>query len=406
MSARQPFFTGMPTTNTPPISADSDASEPMFQPDLTNPLHSGKTAADNGNAPLLNVASLTKGNRDRSQNNTPSRRASMNLQRPGTSDPHSTAGAAMNMMRPGTSDPHTGNHRLQARAQSHAHGIVAPTPRKNSQPPPLFASSFKAPALPASHNHQDESMYALDLDRLTAPSPMRLAVLPSQPGPHRISFAAPVQNRPLDDENDVFEVPNPKTGKRTRGEMEDDGEQDVEEMQQAHKRFKPAQDDRAYSRNEQHDFHRHSSSPHDQSYQHQPHYQHLHHLAPAPQQQHMPTPSPQAPLSRLLGLLKADTLVLDESVIEGKIARYERSAQRWRECDRDEWLAGADEITAMYGKVFDFVKAHMTTKLALFTSCDTSLAAHTVVLSERDALLVSAKEHLVNGGGEVLGETS
>ncbi|KAJ7051310.1 hypothetical protein C8F01DRAFT_1091516 [Mycena amicta] len=384
MSARQPFFTGKPTTNTPPISADADASEPMFQSDLTNPLHSGKTAADNGNAPLLNVASLTKGNRDRSQNNTPSRRASMNLQRP-------------------------------ARAQAHAHGIVAPTPRKNSQPPPLFASSFKAPALPASHNQQDESMYASDLDRLTAPSPMRLAVLPSQPGPHRISFAAPVQNRPLDDENDVFEVPNPNTGKRTREEMEDDGEQDVEEMQQAHKRFKPAQDDRerdrAYLRNEQHDFHRHSSSPHDQSYQHQPqphHYQHLHHLAPAPQQQqqHMPTPSPQAPLSRLLGLLKADTLALDESAVEGKIARYERSAQRWRECDRDEWLAGADEITAMYGKVFDVVKAHMTTKLALFTSCDTSLAAHTVVLSERDALLVSAKEHLVNGGGEVLGETS
>ncbi|KAF7303101.1 ECM11 domain-containing protein [Mycena kentingensis (nom. inval.)] len=394
MSARSPFLF---SNNVPSQPMPS----PAFAPDMSNPLHTATKPADG--APMLNLSGLSKSNRSQAQtqNNPLARRPSMS--RPTTSDPHGhvahQAGLGLQTTRPGTSDPHKGNHRLQ----QHAHnGILAPMPRKTPQPPLFASGGFKAPALPGSAD--DASSMAL----------------PGQNGPHRVVFGSSmaqgqVQTRPVaaeEEDDDCYEMPPPmsiakQAGKRTRGELEDEGDEEDEPGNAAHpqKRFKPAPaqvDDRerAYSRNSHghgHDFNhqRHSSSPHERSYNAQA--QAYHHPT-AMQQPHAPPPA----LARLLGLLKADTVLLDEPVIESKIAEYERSAERWRSCTREEWLAGAEEITAKYNKVFDFVKTHMTAKIALFTSCDTRLAEHDKVLAEREELLSHARVHLLENGGEVI----
>ncbi|KAF7300503.1 ECM11 domain-containing protein [Mycena chlorophos] len=392
MSARQPFFPGKSSSNTPPAPAlpSSDASESMFKPDLANPLH----ATQNENVvPPLNTSSLHKANR----NSLGSRRQSVVQQRPGTSDPHTGsyghgAMATMGITRPGTSDPQRGNHRLQAHVQGH--GIVAPTPRKTVPASPF---AFKVPG-PRNHNqqqqpqpdHSEESMYAPDIDRLTAPSPMRLAVLPSQPGPHRISFAHPIDVDDGEGEGDGYELAGPQTGsKRTRGDLEDGEDvqnEDEDGQQHPQKRFKPVPE-RAYSRND---------------HEYQP--EQFHQRQQRPPQYH-PNPSPPqapAPMLRLLALLKADTLMTNDVVFESKIQRYERSCQRWKECSREEWLAGADEVIAKFTTLLDKVKDHMAEKLVLFTNCTAAIAAHTEVLKEREEVLASAKVQLVAGGGEVL----
>ncbi|THU91029.1 hypothetical protein K435DRAFT_244882 [Dendrothele bispora CBS 962.96] len=55
-----------------------------------------------------------------------------------------------------------------------------------------------------------------------------------------------------------------------------------------------------------------------------------------------------------------------------------------------------------YSKILDFVKDHMSKKLNLFTSFDTQVAAHNVVLGERKEVLQDVKERLVQGGGSMI----
>ncbi|KAF9456572.1 hypothetical protein BDZ94DRAFT_1326887 [Collybia nuda] len=58
-------------------------------------------------------------------------------------------------------------------------------------------------------------------------------------------------------------------------------------------------------------------------------------------------------LDKLLG---RDT----DTYIEENMEKYERATDRWRDCAMEDWIAGATELTARYGKLLDFVKIHMT----------------------------------------------
>ncbi|KAK7466072.1 hypothetical protein VKT23_004797 [Stygiomarasmius scandens] len=102
--------------------------------------------------------------------------------------------------------------------------------------------------------------------------------------------------------------------------------------------------------------------------------------------------------SSLDKLLSCDT----SAFVDEHMDKYERLANRWRECDMDEWIKGADEIMTKYCKILDFVKDHMSRKLKLFTTFDAQVDAHNEVLAERKEVLESAKRKLLEGGGSMI----
>ncbi|KAJ7206843.1 hypothetical protein GGX14DRAFT_567918 [Mycena pura] len=311
-------------------------------------------------------------------------------------------------------------------------------------------------------------------------SAMRFVTLPSQPGPHRIVFGA-------HDSDDLYGIAEPAprkaTGKRKRAEVDEDAD-DAHTRTQGFggpaKRFKaqqqPQPDERAYPRDgEGYHAQPRSSSPHDATgyapglqaqvghmpderayprdgevYRPPPRSSSLHEAAGYPpglpaqaghtgdgagaayarysSQYHDAGPDgAQAPaphdagVARLLDLLKVDNDAID---VDAKVDKYMRSAERWRSCSREEWIAGADEIAAMYTKIFDFAKAHMacvvllplpcaffslvltghdtSEKAKLFAQCEGRLQDHGRVLAERDGLLVGVKQRLVEESGDVL----
>ncbi|KAJ7135847.1 hypothetical protein C8R44DRAFT_769156 [Mycena epipterygia] len=104
-------------------------------------------------------------------------------------------------------------------------------------------------------------------------------------------------------------------------------------------------------------------------------------------------------MDRLLHLLKADQLDL---ACDAKIEKYTSSVEKWKACSREEWMAGAEELTGRYNKIFDFVKSHMAEKVQLFATCDGRLQQQNEVLNERETLLAGVKDVLVAESGNVL----
>ncbi|KAF5349757.1 hypothetical protein D9758_010194 [Tetrapyrgos nigripes] len=88
--------------------------------------------------------------------------------------------------------------------------------------------------------------------------------------------------------------------------------------------------------------------------------------------------------------------------VDDHMERYEQMANKWKQCRMEEWVKGADEIMAKYSKIMDFVKDHMSKKLALFASFDAHVETHNGVLDERKRLLEAAKKKLVEGGGSMI----
>ncbi|KAF8216522.1 hypothetical protein K438DRAFT_394751 [Mycena galopus ATCC 62051] len=432
-----------------------------FVADPSNPLNGGpvgvvnlqKERAENpdGRPVPLNIGSLTKST-NRGQN-VPSRRQSMQTTtRPLASDPK-TMPAPNNIMRPGTSDPHSKsksvpNHRLQAHANSH--GIVSPTPLQPRSTPALFSNScpslpsaFKTPVLPGSrlspqqHPSTDAHGFRASAnDEMTAqqpPSPeqyqenmvsdssLRLKILPSQPGPHRLVFAAPTD---LTEDDEIYEVSEAEIAghnvngrnKRGRSEVEDDDDEDSHVHGQA-KRFKADENPYRRTPNDGNEMYHRPSSLHDA--QEYPPPQQLrrksasrseNHPTPGghgfPPQYSNPAQSPansgrSSEISRLVHLLKADDFDL---ACDARVEKYTRLAEKWKACTREEWMAGAEELTALYAKIFDFAKSHMIAKVKLFAGCDETLKQQGEVLKERDTLLVDVKDRLVAESGNVLGK--
>ncbi|KAJ7135834.1 hypothetical protein C8R44DRAFT_729383 [Mycena epipterygia] len=475
MSARQPFVPGALGSSSRPESRAAHAnsvtnSAPAstslhFVADPSNPLNGGSTATntqkdhnENVENRPLNIGSLTKTNRTQ---NPISRRQSVQAvnhpTRPTTSDPHSSR-APVHNHRPGTSDPHSKtksnaapNHRLQAHSAAKSYNIVVPTPLQARSTPSLFSntsssfsSSFKTPALPAgsrlspdAHEFRtptNDPMHS-QMTNLHPPSPdqsreepvsdnstFRLKVLPSQPGPHRLVFGAPVVTD-LSEEDEIYEIPDaevPAKNKRRRSAVDEDENDEHAQMQsyRAAKRFKGQQvnDENAYPRssNDANEMYRRSSSPHEaQEYPpQQPRHaaSRLGNLAPSvsghrlPPQYSNSAPSPESShrsseMDRLLHILKADQLDL---ACDAKIEKYTSSVEKWKACSREEWMAGAEELTGRYNKIFDFVKSHMAEKVQLFATCDGRLQQQTEVLNDREILLAGVKDVLVAESGNVL----
>ncbi|KAJ7161546.1 hypothetical protein C8R46DRAFT_1353406 [Mycena filopes] len=435
-SARQPFS----------FHAGAPATPLTFVADPSNPLNGGPVAAnpkervENAENAPLNIESLTKGNR--AQNSLARRQSMQAPPRPSTSDPHSmSAPANHHIIRPGTSDPHskpksalTANHRVQA------HSIAAPTPLQARSTPSMFSnaihgssfsstasSTFKTPALPGSRLSPPPSSDIFRAPANDQPQPSlehsqendtASYTLPSQPGPYRIDFSAPVTDLTQDD--DVYEVLESEIAavrgrqKRGRSEVDDEGDEEDERVQYA-KRFKTGQD---YGRPSHAaaatDMYRRSStsSPHEIAYPpaQQPRQHHRRTAGnPHPQTVHQNrntnTNVNRTPNSQLLQLLKPEDFDL-AAIAEAKVEKYMRLKEKGRGCKKEEWLAGADELTALYTKIFDFVKDHMTSKIQVFARLDDAVRAHGRVLEERAGLLADAEAQFVVDAGNVLGLAS
>ncbi|KAF9016629.1 hypothetical protein BDZ89DRAFT_1045681, partial [Hymenopellis radicata] len=115
-----------------------------------------------------------------------------------------------------------------------------------------------------------------------------------------------------------------------------------------------------------------------------------------PSQNNSQTQQEGGALNKLLGR-DADLFV------EEHTENYEILIEKWKNCTMDEWVAGADVIMGKYGKILDFVKGHMTTKLKLFATFDKHVDAHNVVLDDRAKVLSGVKQRLVKESGNILG---
>ncbi|KAJ7135826.1 hypothetical protein C8R44DRAFT_869522 [Mycena epipterygia] len=62
----------------------------------------------------------------------------------------------------------------------------------------------------------------------------------------------------------------------------------------------------------------------------------------------------------------------------------------------------AEELTARYNKIFNFVKSHIAKKVHLFATCDGRLQQQTEVLNDRETLLAGLKDVLVAESGNML----
>ncbi|KAJ7466807.1 hypothetical protein B0H11DRAFT_55096 [Mycena galericulata] len=438
-----------------------------FVADPSNPLNGGpvpqKDRVDNSDNRPLNIGSLTKSNR--SQNAASSRRPSLqstnHVSRPATSDPISLH-APIHPTRPGTSDPHSKsksnvapNHRLQAHANSHS--IVAPTPLQARSTPSMFSNSassfsasFKTPAMPAARAspQQQPSTDAHDshpTDQTDTPhksreelvpdnSAFRLKTLPSQPGPHRLVFSARQAVTDLTEEDEIYEIPEPDgaklrngNGRNKRGRSEVDDEEDGEDGYGVQtKRFKVHQQQHVERQNDENSYpdaneiYHHSSSPQHEVHRYSPQQPPRHHHSagarsgnatfgqrfPAQysnslqQSPEISNPQHSSDIARLIEHFKADGIDL---ACDARIEKHNRLSEKWKMCTNEEWLAGADELTGVYAKIFDFVKSHMIAKVQLFAACDGRLQKQTEVLKEREDLLVGVRDRMVAEGGSVLG---
>ncbi|CDO75843.1 hypothetical protein BN946_scf184346.g4 [Trametes cinnabarina] len=88
--------------------------------------------------------------------------------------------------------------------------------------------------------------------------------------------------------------------------------------------------------------------------------------------------------------------------VEANANSYESARKKWAECSVEEWTKGADDIAMHFGKMLDYVKDHMTSKLALYVDLHADMDAHKKILSEREQTLKTARENLVREGGAVV----
>ncbi|RDX42289.1 hypothetical protein OH76DRAFT_135455 [Lentinus brumalis] len=89
--------------------------------------------------------------------------------------------------------------------------------------------------------------------------------------------------------------------------------------------------------------------------------------------------------------------------VEAHADAYEQARKKWSECSIEEWTQGADELATRFGKMLDFVKDNMSTKLSLYASLHTAIAGHRAVLTERDKTLSDARESLAREAAAVVG---
>ncbi|TFK73215.1 hypothetical protein BDN72DRAFT_894059 [Pluteus cervinus] len=92
-----------------------------------------------------------------------------------------------------------------------------------------------------------------------------------------------------------------------------------------------------------------------------------------------------------------------DEYIQEHIQKYDALFSKWQDSTLEDWEAGADEMAAKFGDVLDFAKTRMSAKLRLYATFDAKTAAHKATLRERDRVLASAKNRLVQDSGSFLG---
>ncbi|THH29153.1 hypothetical protein EUX98_g5036 [Antrodiella citrinella] len=92
-----------------------------------------------------------------------------------------------------------------------------------------------------------------------------------------------------------------------------------------------------------------------------------------------------------------------DKYVDEHLEAYNEARKKWSDCSTEEWEAGANELTAKFAKLIDYVKDHMTAKISLYTTLHAHLTNHRAVLSDREGMLKEAQESLVRGGGNVVG---
>ncbi|CAA7267487.1 unnamed protein product [Cyclocybe aegerita] len=101
-------------------------------------------------------------------------------------------------------------------------------------------------------------------------------------------------------------------------------------------------------------------------------------------------------LDKLLG---RDT----DAFVKEKMDSYDARVKKWNECTLAQWVAGSDEIGAMFHKILDLVKKEMDGKLKLYATLNTNVANHNTILEERKQVLGAAQMKLVKESGNALG---
>ncbi|KAJ6582474.1 hypothetical protein DFH09DRAFT_1439169 [Mycena vulgaris] len=461
-SAPAPHFVADPSN---PLHGGVNTQKPHNEIPEAPPLNIGSLTKDRAQNPPSRRPSLQTNYPPRPATSDPhslhASSSNHNL-RPGTSDPHARPKsiAAPNHRLQGHSKSHiVAPTPLQARSTpslfsnastSFASSFKTPAlPAPHTPPqqhPPVDAHGFRTPT--------DDPMLSQITDHQPSPDQsreepdettgFRIRTLPSQSAPHRSAFGSRGVTD-LTQEDEIYEIPEAEVAsltangrnKRGRSEVDDDEDDEHAHMQSygaPAKRFKTQKhaverqnDKNAYPRSsmEENELYHRSSSPHDaHAYPPPQQPRHREHAAgrsgnnnPAvtaaahrfpPQysdnsnsnsSSNSAQPAASSEIARLAQLFKAEQLDFD---CDARIEKYTRLAEKWKGCTREEWMAGADELTALYTKIFDFAKSHMAEKLQLFATCDARLQQQTEVLSDRDALLVGAKETFAVEGANVL----
>ncbi|KAK7037780.1 hypothetical protein VNI00_010741 [Paramarasmius palmivorus] len=432
MSARTPFV----PNNSRPASrvanrkdqnADSSSNSSQFTPDLSNPLHAGTDASQ---AHSLQKPASSIDNTKISAINGAAKPLNLNgfmKKPPGVQPPGPSASRSSNAPVPrrssleNASNDTTNAINTLIRRDAVAHtsiNLVTPIPRAAAQSNnPLYQSNspvlqsvanpFKTPAVPMQHSpakstHISSSTAQDDLHReqfrfntnmTTSVPPQRILVddnhtLPGLIPKNRTKRTRPDATAEEEQETDlVYLGESNGPAKRYKSHHHSDGSANIDYMRQSFspQRFSSPIDDPSQS-----DYHR--SPKGSNMYHHQHSGDGFMNIS-----QHPGSASQgQNSLDRLLGC-QAHVFVEDH------MEWYQQLSTKWRECTMEEWVKGADEIMDKYSKILDLVKKHMETKLKLFTSFDTQVANHRLVLDDRAKLLDGVKQRLVSNSQTILG---
>ncbi|CCM05377.1 uncharacterized protein FIBRA_07593 [Fibroporia radiculosa] len=90
--------------------------------------------------------------------------------------------------------------------------------------------------------------------------------------------------------------------------------------------------------------------------------------------------------------------------VEDRVEAYEAAKKKWSECSMEEWKTGAEEVAGKFASVIGYVKEHMSAKLVLYANLHSVVAAQRSALSERERVLVDARDGLVREGGNVVSQ--
>ncbi|KAI6165813.1 hypothetical protein EDD17DRAFT_1553402 [Pisolithus thermaeus] len=108
-----------------------------------------------------------------------------------------------------------------------------------------------------------------------------------------------------------------------------------------------------------------------------------------------PTPVPVGPPPRHDSLTTLEALFMDLGELLNE-SEFETECKRWRECTREEWLRGSEELSKEFQDLVDLAKDHFTGQMLSYSSLSKAVADRRAEL-DRDM-------QIMNDGMKVLGK--